>query len=40
MIPEYINTEVEVATKSIKGFTQVRNQILIKDHRTGTTSSH
>lgn len=22
MIPEYINTEVEVATKSIKGFTQ------------------
>lgn len=25
MVPEYINTEVEVATKSIKNFTQVRN---------------
>lgn len=39
MVPEYINTEKEVATKSINSLTQARNQILIKDHRTGTASS-
>lgn len=40
MVLDYINTEVEVATKNIKSFTQVRNQILTKEYRSRTTSSH
>jgi len=31
MVPEYINTEEEVATKGINSLTRVRNQILTKE---------
>lgn len=40
MVREYINTEMEVLTKRTNNLTQVRNQILIKDHRTGMAGSH
>lgn len=40
MVPEYVDTKVKVATKSINSLKQVRNQVPTKDQRIETAGSH